>query len=195
VSTATDLNQWLFFTLAGVPSPGTIPRDGIRGFKRATGWDEQRGKGTKGATLVLKDAPPCKGTIALQLIGPGGLYADGSPSTDFAKWDDFVDNVLSISADKQKAEGLAIYYPGFSSIKLTTVVVEDWSPIRHVGRQLYIVEINLIEWQQPPPVNIVSTVSSTAPDQPDTDVPKPVDPRIAALQQQIALANQANQNP
>lgn len=193
--TATEVNDWLYFMLKGVISPGTIARGGVRGFKRQTGWDEQRGKGTQGATLILKSAPPVKGSFTMQLIGPGGFYATGKPSTDFADWDYFVANVLSISPAQQKAEGLALYYPGLASIGLTTVVVEDYSPIQHIGKNLYQVEVSLIEWQQPPKASIVSQPSQTAPDIPEKDAPAPVDPRIAALEQQIALANQGNQNP
>lgn len=191
--TVLDPNLWLYFLLRGSPSPGSIPRGGIRGFTRPTGWDIKKGKGTKGATLTLKDQPPCEGEILLQLIGPGGFYSTGKPSTDFAQWDTFVSNVLAISPEQQKAEGLAIYYPSFSAIGLTSVVVADYSPLDHVGKGLYHARIKLIEWTAPPAVSIVSTVSSNAPDNATPDAVTPQDPRITALQAQIAAASQANQ--
>lgn len=147
-------NYWSRFLLAGVTSPGTIPRGGIRGFKRETGWDKKKGKGVKGAYLTLTTQPPCEGTIALQLF----------TAADFASWDDFVARALSIAPEKQKSTGLSIYYPGFSSIGLTAVVVKNYSPPEHQGKSLYVVTIELIEWSQPPAVSIVSTPSKTGPD-------------------------------
>jgi hypothetical protein len=176
---------WMFFTLMGVASPGTIAPNGVKGFKRETGWDEKKGKGTQGATLTLKGIPPIKGSFTLQLFTP----------KDFADWDDFVSRVLSINPTQQQASGLPIYYPGFSSVGLTTVVVKHYSPPMHMGKGLYHAEVEFIEWQQPPAKSVVQTPSSTASDATGGVNPPPVDPRIAALQQQIALLTQAAKAP
>jgi hypothetical protein len=185
--TLTDPNAWWYFLLCGVPSPGSIPRSGIKGFERETGWDKKKGKGLKGATLTLTSAPPVEGTITLQLIGPGGFYYWGGPSTDFAQWDNFVSQALSITPEKQQAQGLAIFHPQFASIGLTTVVVKKYGGPMHVGNGLYQCWIEMIEWGPPPPVSVVSTASSKKPDQPDPDTTPPLDPREIALQQQIAF--------
>lgn len=177
-----NANSWHTFTLGGQQSPGTIPRGGIRGFKRETGWDKKKGKGLQGATLTLKTQPPVEGSIALQLI----------TATDFANWDAFVSNALSISPTKQQAQGLAIYHPQFSSIGLTTVVVKNYSAPEHQGKGMYVATVELIEWAPPPPVNITSTVTATKPDVPDAEVPPP-DPRIVALQAQLQTLQRANQ--
>lgn len=187
-------NEWIYFVLNGMVSPGTIPRGGVKGFGRATGWDIKRGKGTRGATLTLKDQPPCEGSITLQLIGPGGLYFDGSPSHDFADWDAFVAGVLSTPVTQQAAQGLGIYYPGFSAIDLSAVVIKHYSTLDHVGRGLYHVTIQMIEWSPPLPKSIVSTVASTKPDAGGGGKPAPPhpeDPRISALKAQIAAALKA----
>jgi hypothetical protein len=180
-----NASQWHKAKLQGVDTPGTIPKGGIKGFLRKTGWDEQKGKGTTGATLVRKSAPPVKGTITLQLF----------TSQDFANWDSFVATVLSTDQATQAATGISIYYPAFSSIGLTTVVIESYSPPEHVGKGLYHVTLSLIEWSQPPPTSNVSTVATTSADAPDEDVPPPVDPRIAAAQQRVALLTQAAKKP
>ena len=198
--TSTAVNEWLYFRLLGTTSPGTIPRGGVRGFKRETGWDIKKGKGTKGATLTLKDQPPCHGSITLQLIGPGGFtsYSGQNQSTtasrDFLDWDFFVENVLSINpAIQQGLGGLAIYYPGFASIGLTAVVVAHYTGPEHVGRGLYHCVIDLIEYAPPPAVSIVQTPTSLKPDtNGPTPAPKPQDPRIVALQQAIAAAAAAS---
>lgn len=177
-------NVWHKFQLKGQDSPGTITKGGHKGFKRETGWDVKKGKGTQGATLTLKDQPPAKGSFTLQLITP----------QDFADWDAFVLNVLSLDAKQQQAQGLAIYYPGLSSIGVTAVVVAHYTAPEHMGKGMYHVTVDLIEWTSPPPVNVTSTASSTATDS-DPTTPVQVDPRIAALQQQIALLNQAAKAP
>jgi hypothetical protein len=188
--TDPNVDNWTFFFLGGMPSPGSIPRGGIKDFKRPTGWDIKSGKGTSGATLTLKDQPPCKGSITLQIIGPGGFYALGQPTTDFSAWDTFVAGVLATPVTTQQAQGLAVYHPAFAAIGLTVVVVEHYTPLEHVGKGLYQTTIQLIEWSPPPAVSIVSTVSSEKPET-ETGAPPAQDPRITALQAQIAAASQA----
>ena len=185
ISPISHANDWMFFTLLGVNSPGTIAPGGMKGFRRETGWDIKKGKGTIGATLTLKDMPPVKGSFELDLIG----------DADFVAYDDFVSKVLSIAPAIQKAQGLSVFYPGFSSIGLTTVVVKHYTPPGQVGgKRKYRVEIELLEWQQPPPASAVSTVAGTKPDGAGKGPPVQ-DPRIAALQAQIAALNQANKAP
>lgn len=177
-------NLWHSFVLKGIASPGFLLKGGTKGFARKTGWDEKKGKGTQGATLTLTDMPPAKGNFTLQLFTPA----------HFAAWDEFVSKVLSIDPAQQKAAGLAIYHPSLSSIGVTTVVVSHYTAPEHMGKGMYHVEIHLIEWQQPPPTNITSTPDSTASDDPGT-TPPPIDPRVAALQAQIALLNKAAAAP
>ncbi len=192
-TSSLSINDWLFFKLCGLYSPGTIPRGGIKGFRRQTGWDKKAGKGTKGATLTLKDQPPCEGSIIMQLIGPGGYYANGLASQDFANWDEFVVGVLSIPAQQQQAQGLSIFYPQFLSIDLTTVVVADYTGPEHMGRGLYHAEVKLIEWQPPPDVSIVSTVQATKTDQElGLSFSAPEDPRVTQRKQAFAAASQAS---
>lgn len=160
-------NPWTYFTLNGVPSPGTIPRGGIQGFLRETGWDEQKGKGTQGATLVLKTMPPAKGKITLQLFQKLNNKSAQYPGVDdFGNWDTFVEQVLSIGPKEQVAQGLKIYHPSLLSVGVVKVVVKDYSPPIYIGRGMYHVIINLIEWQAPPPVSVVKVVATTAPSLP-----------------------------
>jgi hypothetical protein len=163
----------MYAMIGGQPTPGTIPaRGGMRGFKRETGWDIKAGKGIQGATLTLKTLPPVEGTVTCQLIN----------DNDFANWDALVINVLSISPAKQRAAGLPWYYPGHTSIGLTSVVVKHYTPPEHQGKGLYLVSFEIIEWSKPPKTSIVSTVQNTIP----TIVIVGQNPEIAALEQQIA---------
>jgi hypothetical protein len=172
---------WHKFNLNGMRSPGTIPRGGVRGFKRETGWDIKKGKGTQGATLTLKTVPPVEGMITMQL----------ATNQDFADWDQFVAQVLSLSPDKQKVTGLFVYYPAFASIGLTSVVVKDYSPPEHIGKGMYHASVQLIEWNQPPPVSIAKTVSTGSTTLPEIQI-KGQNPEIAALEAQLAILNRAN---
>jgi len=170
-------NAWIQATLSGVPTPGTIARDGMRGFERKTGWDIKKGKGVQGATLTLKDAPPVVGSVTLQLV----------TAQDFSDYDDFVEQVLSLSPTAQSANGLSWYYPEHSAIGLTTVVVQHYTGPKNKGGGMYHATFELLEWSPPPAVSIVKTVAATSPDNPESVVaPKPQDPRIAAREAQIA---------
>lgn len=183
LSPIAHANAWMFFTLNGVHSPGTIALGGMKGFKRNQGWDKKKGKGTQGATLTRTTIPPAEGTFTLNLI----------TDDDFAAWANFVAQALAIDAKQQQEQGLNVYHPAFEYLSpaLTTVVVEDYTiPMEHGGKRKYQVEIKLCEWQQPPPKSVVSTVAGSKPDQ-NPPGPTPPDPRVAALQTQIGLLNQA----
>ena len=186
----TNSDVWTYLVLNGVASPGSIPRGGVRGFKRRTGWDKKHGKGTQGATLTLTTVPPVDGEIAFQLVA--GFDAQGRNSTDFEDWDTFVKGALAIAPSKQQVQGLTIFYPAFSSIGLTSVVVEDYSAPEHVGKGLYIATIKLIEWQKPPAVSIVSTVAKTGATASTGPAKFVQPPDIQQRLDQIAMLQQGN---
>ena len=95
-------NAWMFFTLSGLASPGTIPRGGIKGFKRETGWDIKKGKGTAGrARSRSRTSRRARGTITVQLL----------TAQDFTDWDNFVSQVLAIPEQNQQANGLVDLSP------------------------------------------------------------------------------------
>ena len=169
-------NSWLKCQLSGVLTPGTIAPGGLKGFRRETGWDVKKGKGTKGATLTIKDQPPVEGLVTLQLV----------TAQDFSDWDLFVSSVLSIDPESQAADGLSWFYPGHVSIGLTDVVVKHYTGVEYHGRGLYHATFELLEWSPPPDASIVRTVAATAPDEAAPDAVPTEDPRIVALEAQIA---------
>jgi hypothetical protein len=173
------------FYISGISSPGCIPVDGIHGFERETGWDIKQGKGTQGATLTLKTMPPTKGSIALQFWLP----------EHFDLWSSFVRLLKYSPAKKTKdaADAVDIWHPSFVDINLTQVVTEKVSPWRHVGKGLYIVTVDFIEWQNPPPVSIVSTTNAARPDSKGDTPGSPPDPVGDAQQKLIGqLLDQAS---
>lgn len=169
-------SQWHRFKMLGIDSPGTIPIGGFTGFGRKTGWDKQAGKGTRGATLILKTMPPAEGVFTCELI----------TDEDFADWDSFVSRVLSIDPIKQKATGIPIYYPGLASVGVNMVVVEEYEPPRLIKGGKYHALIHLIEWNKPPAASVVQQPNSAGTDAPSPDVP--LDPRIQAGQDDVAAA-------
>lgn len=177
----TSGNAWIKAQLSGVDTPGTIGKDGMKGFKRKTGWDKKAGKGTSGAVLTLTTEPPVEGVVTLQLFTP----------QDFSDWDSFVASVLAIPASQQKASGLSWYYAGHQSIGLTTVVVGHFEGPIYMGRGMYHGIFELFEWAAPPAASVVATVAATLPDGgTGTNVKQP-DPRIlqAQAELQAAVAN------
>ena len=157
----TNSNLWTYIVLNNIPSPGSIPRGGMRGFKRRVRWDSKMGKGIQGGTMTLVGFPPAEGEIAFQLVA--GFDAQGRPSTDFEDWDIFVKGALHVIPSRNGAPlGLTIFHPALSSVGVTRVVVDDYSPPEHNGKGLYIATIKLREWQPPPPINTVGTVAKSA---------------------------------
>jgi hypothetical protein len=184
INTGYAYNAWLTFNLGGIDSPGTITRNGIKGFQRETEWDSKAGKGNAGSVLTLTGLPPCKGSIEIQLL----------TSQDLADWDSFVSAVLSTPTADQQKRGLTFFHPSFTSIGLTAVVVASYSrPVYDRGRLL--AEIHFIEWRPPPNVNLVTTPSSLATDQNNgVNQPAAVDPRLVAkaAELQAVSTNAAN---
>lgn len=173
----TPENSWLYARISGIPTPGTIPKGGMRGFRRETGWEEKKGKGSQGATLTKVSAPPVKGTVTLQLYVP----------QDFSDWDAFVASVLTVDQGEQAAAGLQWYYPGHNSIGLVSVVIASYTGPELVGAGIYHATIDVIEWAQPPAQSIVSTVATTLPDQGNSSGTGPVGlAGVVALQQVTA---------
>jgi hypothetical protein len=179
---ANSANNWLYATIANVPTPGTIPRGGVKGFRRVTAYDKKMGKGTEGATLTATGLPPCKGSITLQLF----------QYDDFGAWDSFVSNVLAVriplNSSGQPLFGLPISHPSFAAIALTRIVVESYSALEYLGKGLYHATIELCEWQQPPATSVVKTVQKTAPSlaPPSAAQPRPAQARLAQVQAENA---------
>lgn len=164
----------------GMPSPGAIAPNGVRGFDRQTDWDKKKGKGVKGATLTRTNFPPAEGSFEFQLW----------LAEHFAQWEEFRPLLNYNPANPgDDASAFDMYYPPLADLNISRVVVKKISPIRHVGRGRYIVVVDMIEWLNPPAKSAVATVVSSNPDATSGNK-KPgdkVDPN-AALRAQFADA-------
>ncbi len=159
-------NDWIYFKITSQNSPGAIPKNGMRGFDRETGWDMQKGKGTAGAKLILTNMPPAKGSFALQLW----------TREHFDEWHLFR-TLLKYTPGRKPgsataADAVDIYYPALAGLDINSVVTDKISPERHMGNGLYIVTIDFIEWRNPPPLSIVATTSQS---KVDSNLKKPGD--------------------
>ncbi len=153
----TNSAAWATYTINGVPCPGVIPVDGLRGFERETGWDRKKGKGTGGAILTMTTWPPAEGSITSILWLP----------EHFALWDEFSSS-LEYHTDKvANTPAAKIGYPALAYNLIYDVVVHKVGIPRHHGKKLYSVTVDYIEWMPPPKATIVST-----PIQPGTDFPQ-----------------------
>ncbi len=175
---------WSYFTIAGVRSPGAIPRNGVHGFDRITGWDKKKGKGTAGATLTLTDFPPAEGAFLIQLWDP----------IHFALWKVFR-SLLKYTPGKKPgsataADALDIYYPSLADNEIKSVVTHKVSPSRHMGNGLYVVQIDLIEWRNPPVASVVATTATSRTDggKSPGKPPNPFADRQAQLKAAMAAA-------
>ncbi len=169
-----DPASWSKYTIGGVRSPGTIPKSGMSGFVRETGWDKKVPKGAAAPTLTRTTAPPCEGSITNQLITKDELDA----------WPLFIAVLLTPPA-KGAAGAFAIYHPSFADIKLSSVVVAKIHPIVHLGRGMYHGTIEFIEWVQPVAKNIVTTPTKAAPNGANTLPGAPPDPVGDALEAKL----------
>lgn len=177
-------NSWITYRLNGFLAPGSIPRGGMKGFKRTTIWDVRKGKGVAGATLTRTNRPPMEGTIVSQL----------TTSQDFSNWEAFVFNVLYVPdniKDPPGPQGLKIQHPQLNFIGLNTVVVKHFTGPEHQGKGLYTATVEFIEWFPPPPKSITSTVVQAAPDAPAPG-PRVDSPRNTQLKTEIALQGQSS---
>lgn len=177
-------NEWQNFKLGGVFSPGSIPANGVRGFKRSTGWDKKKGKGRKSATLTLTDEPPAEGTFTLQL----------HTAQDFADWEAFLP-IITAKPDKKATQGIDIWYPSLADVDINAVVIQSIDPPKHVGKGLYIVEIEMIEWSPPPTTSIVQTPSSAVANGDASGPGDPTDPIEDQQQKEIAALLAEAQKP
>ncbi len=170
----TQPQSWSVYTIGGIISPGTIPRGGIQGFERETGWDTKIPKGGSAPTLTRTTAPPCKGIITSQLV----------TSDDVDAWENFI-SALQVPPAKADAPAWDIFHPSFVAIKLRSVVVHKIFPIEHMGLGMYHGKIAFIEWAPPSKANIVNTPSKAKPDNPSTVPGAPPDPVGDAMEQRL----------
>ncbi len=177
-----DAQAWHTIEIGDTTSPGVI--ESIEGFERATEWDLKKGKGAKGATLTLVQAPPCEGRITFILWEP----------IHFLQWAQFLP-LLKYDPDKTEAQAVGIYHPSLADLGINSVVVKKIAPIIHKGKGKYTRTIEFIEWA-PPPKSSITTTPTTSEAATLPSVPgDPPDPVAEEQQKEIAALLKQAQEP
>lgn len=171
---------WMTYSINGVTCPGVIAIDGIHGFERETGWDKKKGKGTGGAVLTETTWPPAEGSITSWFWAKGQIPA----------WYKFAQLLESHSDKVANSKAATIEHPALTTNNIFNVVVHKVGPVRHLGKQLYSVTVDYIEWVPPPKTSIVSTPIQPASVQPD--LPGDPGPGVADAEADLAAAQAAN---
>lgn len=182
--------DWDVITVKGIKSPGlAIVGEG----KRSWDWDVKKGKGLQGAYLTYTGKPPLKFSVRFELWDDGMRNGVYFPQLDhFAAWDDFV-TLLQYDPTKKTVSAIDFYHPSFEGLGLRSVVTESVSNLVHQGEQLYVVNVEFIEYTPPPPQSAVASPTSsatnpTAGDGKNAPAGATPDPAVIAAQQELQKA-------
>ena len=153
-------------------SPGICT---VKGAERKYGWDIKKGKGTIGGTLTFNEAPPVESTITF-LLWEHQHFLDWANFRPLFKYD----------PTKTQTTAIDIYHPSLADIDVKSVVCKKVGAIEHQGKQLYSVDIDLIEYHPPPKKSAVATPSTSKPNANTPGIGTQPDPVADAQQAEIA---------
>lgn len=173
---------WDVIQIGQLTSPGHCV---LGDFRSKHEWDVKKGKGVYGSTITYVGRPPATGTITFYL-----WTAD-----HFTQWDTFR-QAFKYDPTKKAVQAIDIYHPALADIDLTSVVCEGIGAAKHEGKQLYSIEVELLEYFPPPKGSAIGTPtgSQSVATSPSTTPGTPADPIADAQQKEIAaLLSQASQ--
>ncbi len=159
--------------LAGRESPGIAE---IQGFSSPRRWDERRGYGLSGATVVFRGLALGRGKLILRLI----------TEQDWEDWQAWAP-LVQRPPSGERARALDISHPILEDLGIRSVVVEDVkqpTPSGETGE--YVIEIALIEYRRP-------EVALARPDGSDDRLPEPQTPEERAIRTLAGLNTRAGQ--
>lgn len=154
---------WDTVTVAGMKSPGLIPKGGLR-CPRKFKWDTKEGKGAQGGTSTFVGRPLPDGSLKLQFW----------LTAHFLEWSFFLP-LLKYDPTKRAPSAVDIYHPSLADLDISSIVVDEIGNIEHAGDGLYEVEVKFHEYSPPPKASAVSTPTKSK------DGPDPFDQAAAGL--------------
>lgn len=155
--------------LGGRKTPGLAELVGASALLR---WDERKGYGLSGATLVFRGAGLAKFTLRLRL----------SSARDWADWHAWKSVVAAPPLGK-RARALDIVHPLLADLDITAVVVSEVLQPEQVEDGVWKIDIKLLQWRKP-------KVSLAKPESAQATPVDPVDRIIEQLSSQYQeLAN------
>jgi hypothetical protein len=159
--------------LGGVDSPGVVT---LSGFPREHSWEDQKAKGTTGASTV-NHGPKNSGFTA-------SFYL--ADLEDVEAWDEF-QKLISSTVDGPKPKALSAYHPDLVRNKITDVVCESIGGMQHAENGGMTVVVKFREYKPPKPKPAVKAAAAS---KAQTTSRKP-DPNAAAKAELAALLEQA----
>lgn len=174
--------EWDVVVIAGQRSPGKCE---LEGFERKHDWDRKKGKGAAGETITFTQKPAAEGKLTFTFW----------ERDHFTAWAQFRPLFLYNPTKKQPTP-VDIFHPSLEDVGIKSVVCGTIGPIKHMGKQEYAVEVQLLEYNPPPPKSAVSTPNGSRGNSP----PPPgsgatPDPIADAQQAQIAALLKQAQAP
>lgn len=162
-----------YVTIAGQRTPGIAEIQGASSPRR---WDQRRGYGLSGATVIFRGLTLAQFKILLR------LYTE----QDWQDWESFRP-IVQRPPFGERPRALDIAHPILADLNITSVVVEDLLQPAQTEDGVWTVEIRLLEYRRP-------TIALSRPDgsdaqQPGDEVEQRIDrndARIRQLNQELA---------
>lgn len=158
-----------YVLLGGQRSPGLATIDGASSPRQ---WDERRGRGTTGATVVFQGIKLAKFTLSIRLI----------TVEDWDAWDSWR-QVVQRPPSGQRPRALDIDHPITEMLGIRSVVVEDVGQPKQTGDGEWTIEIKLIEFRPPTPAIARPEASVDQPNAPTDPVDQVIERLTAQLQE------------
>lgn len=125
-----------YILLSGVRSPGLAV---LSGAGSPRGWDERRGYGLTGSTLIFRGNRLSRFACTLR------LFTD----EHWAEWEDFKDLVQRPPVG-ERDRAMDIWHPILVDLEINSVVVENVAqPIREGESNIWKIDIKFIEFRRP----------------------------------------------
>jgi len=129
-----------YIVLAGQRSPGLAT---VAGASLTRKWDERKGHGLSGSTLVYRGGPASRFTVSIRLLTVEHWQ-------DWDAWRPLVQRPI----DPQRPRALDIEHPFLDALGIRSVVVESVAQPEQTGDGEYTVVLGLIEYR--PPVRAIA---------------------------------------
>lgn len=170
--------QYDFLNVAGVINPGLFILDGgTRPYK----WDVKDTAGAQGATITYRGLRPSD-----DIKGEFQFWT-AAQITEF--YGTFI-ALLQYDATKSNPKPVDVLHPVLAANGITSVVTKEIGPLKHVGKQLWSVTVEFMEYRPAKKKNATSTPTATKTDN-KTNGGKPTaqDTQDKEITKLMALAN------
>jgi|SRR5580700_4362379 hypothetical protein len=166
--------------LGGVTSPGKVT---LSGHDRKINWDVKAGHSLDGATMTLKDVPPCEFTASFYLVKDFAEKID-----DYTAWDAFLP-VINSTVKGTTPKAVDIYHPDLAENDIKSVCKSQIGGRTYDGKGGCTIVVKFQEYRAPKKKGGSPTGSAAKP-QPD-----PNDPNAAQKAELAALTAQYQNTP